>query len=249
MSRRLISTRRRQHNWRRLQVTPSNRKISDYVLVLAHDVETLKHRSPLFNAIMYNRGGMSRAERELGAVGASLVNRCIYCAAVHAERYNQLAKDEMAIAKIFADGVEADIDARLSAILRFAVQPLAEPSRDGPGNWSIQGSRSRRRGSTRPRPVGIAVRLGKPAHAHAGRTGRGMKQPPAIGPRLQAQRKARSLTLAELAEVSGVSRSMLSEIERGNANPTYGTLWHLTRALGLDLNRPDRWRQATTRDR
>ncbi|HTV70372.1 MAG TPA: XRE family transcriptional regulator [Rhizobiaceae bacterium] len=63
-----------------------------------------------------------------------------------------------------------------------------------------------------------------------------MNQPPAIGPRLQAQRKARNLTLAELAEASGVSRSMLSEIERGNANPTYGTLWHLTRALGLDFN-------------
>ncbi len=63
-----------------------------------------------------------------------------------------------------------------------------------------------------------------------------MTRPPAIGPRLQAQRKARNLTLAELAEASGVSRSMLSEIERGNANPTYGTLWHLTRALGLDLN-------------
>ena len=105
-----------------LQVTPSNRKISDYVLVLAHDAETLKHRSPLFNGIMYNRGGMSRAERELGAVGASLVNRCIYCAAVHAERYNQLAKDEVAIANIFADGVDAELEPRLSAILRFAVR-------------------------------------------------------------------------------------------------------------------------------
>jgi len=105
-----------------LQVTPSNRKISDYVLVLAHDVETLTHRSPLFNAIMYNRGGMSRAEREIGAVGASLVNRCIYCAAVHASRYNQLTKDETAIARIFAGGVDADLDPRLSAILRFAVK-------------------------------------------------------------------------------------------------------------------------------
>jgi transcriptional regulator with XRE-family HTH domain len=45
-----------------------------------------------------------------------------------------------------------------------------------------------------------------------------------------------NLTLAELAAMSGVSRSMLSEIERGNANPTYGTLWHLTRALKIDLN-------------
>jgi transcriptional regulator with XRE-family HTH domain len=61
-------------------------------------------------------------------------------------------------------------------------------------------------------------------------------EPPLIGPRLQAQRKARNLTLVELAKSSGVSRSMLSEIERGNANPTFGTLWHLTRALGIDFN-------------
>ncbi len=105
-----------------LQVTPSNRKVSDYVLVLAHDVETLTHRSPLFNAIMYNRGGMSRAEREIGAVGASLVNRCIYCAAVHAGRYNQLTKDETAVARIFKDGADAELEPRLSAILRFAIK-------------------------------------------------------------------------------------------------------------------------------
>ncbi|WAX97293.1 XRE family transcriptional regulator [Aminobacter sp. NyZ550] len=61
--------------------------------------------------------------------------------------------------------------------------------------------------------------------------------PPEIGPRLQAYRKQQNLTLADLATRSGVSRSMLSEIERGNANPTYGTLWHLTRALNIDLNR------------
>lgn len=63
-----------------------------------------------------------------------------------------------------------------------------------------------------------------------------MINPPEIGPRLQAFRKERKLTLADLSVMSGVSRSMLSEIERGNANPTYGTLWHLTRALDIDLN-------------
>lgn len=115
-----------------LQVTPSNRKISDYVLVLAHDPETLKHRSPLFNAIMYNRGGLSRAEREMGAVAASVVNRCIYCAAVHAERYNQLAKDEAAMAKVFADGAAAELEPRLKAIRDFAIKlsqcpPAATP--------------------------------------------------------------------------------------------------------------------------
>ncbi|CAN7582646.1 peroxidase-related enzyme [Rhizobium sp. LjRoot98] len=111
-----------------LKITPSNTKVSDYVLVLAHDVETLKHRSPLFNAVMYNRGGLSRAEREIGAVGASIVNRCIYCAAVHASRYNQLTKDEDVIAAIFSDGVDAEIDPRLKAILTFAVKLSKCPS-------------------------------------------------------------------------------------------------------------------------
>jgi uncharacterized peroxidase-related enzyme len=105
-----------------LKVTPSNRQVSDYLLVLAHDAETLKPRSPLFNGIMYNRGGLSRAERELGAVGASIVNRCIYCAAVHASRYNQLMRDETAIARIFAEGLDAELDPRSSAILRFAAR-------------------------------------------------------------------------------------------------------------------------------
>lgn len=105
-----------------LKVTPSNTKVSDYVLVLVHDVETLTHRSPLFNGVMYNSGGLSRAEREIGAVGASIVNRCIYCAAVHASRYNQLTKSTDVIAAIFADGAEAEIEPRLKAILEFAVK-------------------------------------------------------------------------------------------------------------------------------
>ena len=111
-----------------LKVTPSNTKVSEYVLVLAHDPESLAHRTPLFNGIMYNRGGLSRAERELSAVGASVVNRCIYCTAVHASRYNQLTKDESVIEKVFADGEEAELDARQSAILKFSTTLSQRPS-------------------------------------------------------------------------------------------------------------------------
>jgi uncharacterized peroxidase-related enzyme len=105
-----------------LKVTPSNTKVSDYVLVLARDSETLRERTPLFNAIMYNRGGLSRAERELGAVGTSIVNRCVYCAAVHASRYNVLAKDVAVIERIFANEEDAELDPRQSAIFNFAVK-------------------------------------------------------------------------------------------------------------------------------
>ncbi|WP_019937791.1 peroxidase-related enzyme [Bordetella sp. FB-8] len=111
-----------------LKVTPSHTKVSDYVLVLANDVETLRVRTPLFNAIMYNDAGLSRAEREVGATAASVVNRCVYCAAVHASRYNQLTKDQTVMAKIFADGADAQLAPRLSAILAFATTLSQTPS-------------------------------------------------------------------------------------------------------------------------
>jgi transcriptional regulator with XRE-family HTH domain len=62
-----------------------------------------------------------------------------------------------------------------------------------------------------------------------------IQEAPQIGPVLQRQRKARRLTLEQLAARSGVSRSMLSQIERGEANPTFAVLWGLTQALGVDL--------------
>ncbi|MGV3652181.1 MAG: helix-turn-helix domain-containing protein [Devosia sp.] len=59
--------------------------------------------------------------------------------------------------------------------------------------------------------------------------------PPEIGPALLAARKARRLTLEQLAQLSSVSRSMLSQIERGETNPTFAVLWNLTQALGIDF--------------
>lgn len=59
---------------------------------------------------------------------------------------------------------------------------------------------------------------------------------PKIGPVIQKERKERHLTLDRLAAISGVSRSMLSQIERGEANPTFAVLWSLTQALGIDFS-------------
>jgi uncharacterized peroxidase-related enzyme len=111
-----------------MKVTVSNTKIGEYTLVLALDPETLQQRTPLFNGIMYSRGGLSRAETELGAVAASVVNQCIYCAAVHADRYNQLTKDESVMDSIFADGEDADIDERQKSLLDFATKLSQCPS-------------------------------------------------------------------------------------------------------------------------
>lgn len=62
------------------------------------------------------------------------------------------------------------------------------------------------------------------------------RTPPELGQALQALRKGKSLTLDKLAQSSGVSKSMLSQIERGQTNPTFATLWSLTNALGVEIS-------------
>ena len=76
-----------------LKVTPSNRAVGAYSLVLAHDPEALSERSPLYNGIMFGAKGLPRADRELGAVAASRINGCAYCASVHALRFTQLTRE------------------------------------------------------------------------------------------------------------------------------------------------------------
>jgi uncharacterized peroxidase-related enzyme len=75
-----------------LEMSNVKAKTSDYYLLLVHQAHILQERSEAFNAIMYAPGGMSRAERELGALVTSRINGCVYCAAVHALRFEQLAK-------------------------------------------------------------------------------------------------------------------------------------------------------------
>ena len=111
-----------------LEVTPSGGPISDYVLVLAHDPETLIHRNPLFNEIMAeSEGGLTRADRELGAVGASEVNRCIFCTAVHSKRYIELTDQAEVIESIFADESAAVLPPREQALFDYAVALAATP--------------------------------------------------------------------------------------------------------------------------
>ena len=52
---------------------------------------------------------------------------------------------------------------------------------------------------------------------------------------LRAARRAKGLSLDAVAKLSGVSRSMVSQIERGESSPTVATLWNLTQALQVDF--------------
>ena len=59
--------------------------------------------------------------------------------------------------------------------------------------------------------------------------------PPVIGAKLQSMRQTQKLSLDELSRRAGVSKSMLSQIERNQANPTVAVMWRLSNALGVDL--------------
>ncbi len=57
-----------------------------------------------------------------------------------------------------------------------------------------------------------------------------------IGPRVKALREAADLSLRDLAECSGVSAPMLSQVERGETSPTLQVAARIATGLGLRLS-------------
>ena len=60
--------------------------------------------------------------------------------------------------------------------------------------------------------------------------------PGRLGGRVKELRRRRRLTLEELAELSGVSRAMISKLERGEKNPTLVIAAKLAEGLGVTLS-------------
>jgi len=55
-----------------------------------------------------------------------------------------------------------------------------------------------------------------------------------LAKRVKAERHKKGLSLQALSNLSNISRSMLSQIERAESSPTVATLWNLARALKLE---------------
>ncbi|GGC84217.1 helix-turn-helix domain-containing protein [Chelatococcus reniformis] len=58
-----------------------------------------------------------------------------------------------------------------------------------------------------------------------------------LGKTIQRLRKAYNLSLSELAEQAGVAKSIISQIERNETNPTLATIWRLSQALDVSIER------------
>lgn len=54
-----------------------------------------------------------------------------------------------------------------------------------------------------------------------------------IAHNLKRIRSERNLSQGQLADLAGISKVIISQIEKGDSNPTINTIWKLTGALGL----------------
>ena len=58
-----------------------------------------------------------------------------------------------------------------------------------------------------------------------------------LGKTVQRLRKAYNLSLSDLSEQSGVAKSIISQIERNETNPTLATIWRLAHALDVSIDK------------
>ena len=76
----------------------------------------------------------------------------------------------------------------------------------------------------------------KPAAPNGAGEGETTDLAPVVGSNLRRLRTRRGLSLERLAQVSGVSRAMLGQIELGQSAPTINVLWKIARALEVTFS-------------
>lgn len=57
-----------------------------------------------------------------------------------------------------------------------------------------------------------------------------------VAANIRRLREERNLSMEELARLSGVSKSMLAQVERGDGNPTLSTLWKLSNGMKVPFD-------------
>lgn len=117
-----------------LDISHPKARTMDFYLLLGRQPQVLLERSQAFNAIMYAPGGLSRAEREVAATAVSRSNGCVYCASVHAQRFEQLAKRNDVMAQLFDEPDTAGTNARERAIIEASLALTRAPGSFGAQN-------------------------------------------------------------------------------------------------------------------
>lgn len=56
-----------------------------------------------------------------------------------------------------------------------------------------------------------------------------------LGKQIKNRRKVLGLTIIELSELTGMSKTTISKIESGNSNPTFAVLVNILKYLNLEI--------------
>ena len=92
----------------------------------------------------------------------------------------------------------------------------------------MKSSRRKPRVASKQQPAPLAAALRSDAEGAAA-------GPPRVGRKLKTLRQKQGLSLEALSRRAGVSKSMLSQVERNKTNPTVAVVWRLAAALRVSL--------------
>ena len=109
---------------------------SPYFRLLVRDPDILGARTRTDNDIFYNeKGGLTRALRELSAAAASRTNGCIFCASVHSRFASHHSKRPEDVQRLLDEGTAAQQDdPQWRAVIDASVALTRIPGEFGPEN-------------------------------------------------------------------------------------------------------------------
>lgn len=103
-------------------------KLSNIMRVQSLAPEAMQAHMDLYMDLLFRKGGLSRAERELIAVVVSVANGCEYCTVHHAAALAAWWKDEDRVQRLGQDPLEADLSDREGALAAYAQELTRSPS-------------------------------------------------------------------------------------------------------------------------
>lgn len=103
-------------------------KLSNIMQVQSLNPRAMAAHLELYMALLFDRSGLSRAERELIAVVVSAANGCAYCVSHHAAALQAYWKDEARVRAAIQDYTGAELSPRERAMADYAAVLTRDPS-------------------------------------------------------------------------------------------------------------------------
>jgi uncharacterized peroxidase-related enzyme len=120
-------------------IISSRGKLANILKIHSLNPQVLEAHLELYDAVLFGRSPLRRAEREAIAVVVSAANGCAYCVRHHGEALNAYWKDEGRVTQLADDFRQADLDPKLEAACAFADRLTRTP--DGPSEDAVDALR------------------------------------------------------------------------------------------------------------